>query len=571
MSSDDEFLKFIRFYKDAHPSVSKQENQKTAVKEWNRLKGNREALLAETVKLRNAAAQIRSKQESYWNRISVKRALPENDVDIQELGRDLRINEIPTDAELQSCDYENEQTSTPASDRYDRADKSAKVSGAERSSTASDDAAPTNLFQKKPYPRRAQEQQEKEILRLSMLVAEGDRIVNSSLANGQLVQQHKKNCIEHAKAVKKLERLKGNMKTKSKARLKQTVEAGPKPAKLGRPPLETKYPDLLKVITDIVTNGHTMAQDRRRDESIRMCRTLDDLTAQLNLAGIEIKRSATYLRLLPHKAGTNQSSRHVSTVNAKIVRAQKDSKRMHKDFHCAAAAQQYLRDLAAFLGHDSVNFLSIDDKAQVPLAMAAATIQSPVIMHMKYRVRLPDHDFPVGERHKLIPSVYGLCNVKPFEGISYSGPTFIKIRSAKHDTPTSSAHFADLDDMLIRFKDRMTANEAVKPVMIISVDNGPGMKPTSIKLVRAALHFFRKHNLDALFIFSYTPGNSAYNIIERRMAPLSLEIGGTKHRQILQKNSCFENCSAKNLFLSKTFCASSNVQARIFFRNMPML
>ena len=33
-------------------------------------------------------------------------------------------------------------------------------------------------------------------------------------------------------------------------------------------------------------------------------------------------------------------------------------------------------------------------------------------MHLEYKVRLLDHDFPIGTRHKLIPSVYAQCNIK---------------------------------------------------------------------------------------------------------------------------------------------------------------
>ena len=30
-------------------------------------------------------------------------------------------------------------------------------------------------------------------------------------------------------------------------------------------------------------------------------------------------------------------------------------------------------------------------------------------MHLEYKIMLPDHDFPIGEKHKLIPSVYPAC------------------------------------------------------------------------------------------------------------------------------------------------------------------
>ena len=35
--------------------------------------------------------------------------------------------------------------------------------------------------------------------------------------------------------------------------------------------------------------------------------------------------------------------------------------------------------------------------------------QTAILMHLQFRVKLPDHDFPIEEKHKLIPSVYAAC------------------------------------------------------------------------------------------------------------------------------------------------------------------
>lgn len=50
--------------------------------------------------------------------------------------------------------------------------------------------------------------------------------------------------------------------------------------------------------------------------------------------------------------------------------------------------------------------ISVNDKARVPLEIAAVTAQTPLLMHMEYRVRLPDHDWVVTDWHKLITMVY---------------------------------------------------------------------------------------------------------------------------------------------------------------------
>lgn len=93
-------------------------------------------------------------------------------------------------------------------------------------------------------------------------------------------------------------------------------------------------------------------------------------------------------------------------------------------------------------------FISQDDKARVPIGITAATKQAPLLMHVHYKVSLPDHDWGVANRHKLIPSVYAGCLInsnamgKP-EAVTYSGPTYISIRSGKHSASTASSHAED--------------------------------------------------------------------------------------------------------------------------------
>jgi len=101
------------------------------------------------------------------------------------------------------------------------------------------------------------------------------------------------------------------------------------------------------------------------------------------------------------------------------------------------------------LGPDEVCFISQDDKCRVPIGLVAANKQSPLLMHVEYKVSLPDHDWVVAARHKLIPSVYagieihrnGLGNR---DAVGFSGPTFIAIRSGKHSASTALSHGFDL-------------------------------------------------------------------------------------------------------------------------------
>lgn len=46
------------------------------------------------------------------------------------------------------------------------------------------------------------------------------------------------------------------------------------------------------------------------------------------------------------------------------------------------------------------------------------------------------------------------------------------------------------------------------------------------RVIAAAVKHFKKHDLDAYFIATNAPGRSAFNRVERRMAPLSRELTG---------------------------------------------
>ena len=71
-------------------------------------------------------------------------------------------------------------------------------------------------------------------------------------------------------------------------------------------------------------------------------------------------------------------------------------------------------------------------------------------MHMEYQVKLPDHDFVLAAKHKLIPSVIGDMKVVKSkyltnDAVTYSVATYIGIRSAKHSGSSAYAHLQDLN------------------------------------------------------------------------------------------------------------------------------
>lgn len=193
---------------------------------------------------------------------------------------------------------------------------------------------------------------------------------------------------------------------------------------------------------------------------------------------------------------------HIKTVPVKLIRAQNDEHKKHPDGKFCRATIKQLEELASMLGPNQVFFLSQDDKARVPIGLTAAKAQSPMMMHLEYKISLPDHDWVVAARHKLIPSVYAGISVKENgcgnpNAVGYSGPTYIAIRSGKHSSSTAYSHALDLDRLIALKEFEMFAKHdgIVKPILILTVDGGPDENPRYQKVCMLVFFYDKLLNL----------------------------------------------------------------------------
>lgn len=289
----------------------------------------------------------------------------------------------------------------------------------------------------------------------------------------------------------------------------------------GRPRLEDDCPDLLNVIARIAMFG-AGASEKRRDEILRSCKTLADLHKEIEMEGFTLSKTSLYYRLLPRNSSTIEGKRHVKTVPVRLCRAQNDLHNDHPDQQFCKSTIKDLEIIASILGPNQVIFLSADDKARVPIGLTAANSQAPFLMHVEYRVRLPDHDFVKASKHKLIPSVYIALEIKENlmgnpEAVTYSGPTYIAIRSAKHSSSTSATHANDYHSLFdLESFQTFLKNEKneTKPVMILTTDGGPDENPRFPKNIAHGVEMFRKYNSDALFWATNAPGNTLVYFIK---------------------------------------------------------
>ena len=172
---------------------------------------------------------------------------------------------------------------------------------------------------------------------------------------------------------------------KQREGIEQLCEEDPKAAEvlksfnhsmIGRPRIEVHQPDLLSTIVTIVT-ASSATDNRRHCEMLRIITTLDDLQGELKKVVFKLSRSTTYLRLLPRRGNTTEGKRHVKTVPVKLLRPENNLRKDNSDRMFAKSAIDMFATAGVF-GHDAVTFLSNDDKARVPLGLAAATLQAPI-------------------------------------------------------------------------------------------------------------------------------------------------------------------------------------------------
>ena len=233
------------------------------------------------------------------------------------------------------------------------------------------------------------------------------------------------------------------------------------------------------------------ADDRRRCEHLRFAKTLDDLHSELTGLGFNLNRYATYLRLLAKRSDFRERKRHFQTVKLKLVRPENFLRKKNPQSFTKSFMDD-LFDVCELFGPKSLLVLSIDDKARVKLGLAAALLQSAMLMSMDYKVRLPDHSLVVGELHWLIPSVYGVCDIDEKCCLTCSGDRFIRVRSGKHDSSTPFTHAYDIREL---FKCDLVN---MKPIVIYMSDGATDEAPRFPKPLQTGVALFKELKLDVL-------------------------------------------------------------------------
>lgn len=126
--------------------------------------------------------------------------------------------------------------------------------------------------------------------------------------------------------------------------------------------------------------------------------------------------------------------------------------------------------------------------------------------------------------------IYASCLIDDLGMVLTTGPTYIPIRSEKHDRTTIDCEELDFERVVkLREFEKTARNHIgeVKPIIIMNVDKIDPIDYTRFpKTLYHSIKKFKKYNLDAFILVTQAPGQSTYGIVERRLSLLSHDLSG---------------------------------------------
>ena len=173
------------------------------------------------------------------------------------------------------------------------------------------------------------------------------------------------------------------------------------------------------------------------------------------------------------------------------------------------------KEFICYLGSQQCIFGGSDDKARVAMGIPAASKQQKMLMSMEHQLTLPDHDYVVADKHKLIPSVTGYRTIEDHQdfihsrqGVRYSGPTYVAVRSGKHDTSVAWSHGIDIlrTFELETFRSTLYHKDKLKSVIIWESDGAADQQAKSDKIKWIWLFIFKKYDIDYIIHYNSPPG-----------------------------------------------------------------
>ena len=295
--------------------------------------------------------------------------------------------------------------------------------------------------------------------------------------------------------------------------------------KPGRPSLLFKHPNLHDHIHDSIKFG--AADEKRRREVVKV-RIIENLhkTLEENY-NVYMARTTLNNYLLPRQSNSIAAKAHHHPAWVAVAGVSRTETRDHPDGHYCLASVKNARQFATVFADKAV-IISQDDKAKIGLGVPAVGRTFRTLQSVHEPVSVADHDFPLGNGQKLVPSVYLMIKPNESNDELRTGQLAIFVRRQWSLGTSSLSHMQDLENLALdpKYNDVLKTNGEIRPIWVLLVDGGPDENPRHLKNINNYCQLFRKFDLDYLTVRTHAPGQSKYNPVERGMATLSGKLAG---------------------------------------------
>ncbi|CAG8516124.1 2174_t:CDS:2 [Scutellospora calospora] len=203
------------------------------------------------------------------------------------------------------------------------------------------------------------------------------------------------------------------------------------------------------------------------------------------------KRQKTIIKV-PH--------RHHYPAKVSLASVSRTDMKQHIDEHYCLASIKVAQIFAEVFASDTV-VISQDDKAKISLGIPAVGRMFKTIQSVNEPVTTEDHDFPKGNKMKLVLLIYLLIDPTNSNTTLRTGKLAIFIKPEYFISTSSLTHITDLLNL-------------------------PDENPKHFKNIIEYCNLFQTLDLDYLIVRTHAPYQSAYNSVECSMASLLGKLAG---------------------------------------------
>ena len=244
--------------------------------------------------------------------------------------------------------------------------------------------------------------------------------------------------------------------------------------------------------------------------------------AEVHVPSVEWLR----LQFWPQNPYSTSALRHTGRLNLKFGVQVRQLRHAHVDSKYVSMILRYLKEFAVE-ARSFVNYVSIDDKAVIPIGEPGLPVSTGVRGHNRSIVLADgpgpsalDHDFHI---HGIVPSVSFVVDIPQSPKDSfYRGKVFVCLKDKITQASSPLRHSTELAKLL---KAHCHSDAAVpsKSVLVVVSDGGPDHRITYAFVKVALICLFISLDLDML-VARTCPYQSWQNVAERVMSTLNLAL-----------------------------------------------